>query len=152
MRKLIADKKFTVKDLQALIGVHQRFSPGAWSKWMNGKYKDDSWAYSNEAYNAAAFFFWKEKKLGKDGELKTRECGSKGKFSAATKTAKEELPDLSGVETLADPIRLDWLGLRVVRVVLLTHSRRSTKHFFTRNKFYQRRFGLRKFLIFGTTF
>merc|ERR1712228_1111552 len=42
LRKLITDKGLKVKEIQALIG--ERPGP-AWNKFMNGKYKDQSWAY-----------------------------------------------------------------------------------------------------------
>eukprot|EP00928_Gymnodinium_smaydae_P047401 TRINITY_DN31633_c0_g1_i1.p1 TRINITY_DN31633_c0_g1~~TRINITY_DN31633_c0_g1_i1.p1 ORF type:complete len:286 (-),score=58.85 TRINITY_DN31633_c0_g1_i1:117-974(-) len=86
IRKLIADYGLKVKDIQALIGE----GPGpAWNKFMNGKYKDQSWACSNDAFQKAAFFLYKEKRLG-----------SKGKIAALKKkTSKLALPDLSAIET-----------------------------------------------------
>jgi len=66
VQKLITDRGLKVKDVQKLIGE----GPGpAWNKFMNGKYKDKSWAYANDAYRKAAFFFYKEKRLGKQGKL-----------------------------------------------------------------------------------
>lgn len=86
VRKLITDKGLKVKEVQELIGE----GPGpAWQKFMNGKYKDQSWAYSNDAYRKAAFFFWKEKRLGKNGKL----------AATAKKSAKTHLPDLSNITT-----------------------------------------------------
>jgi len=86
IRKLISDKGLKVKDIQALIGE----SPGpAWNKFMNGKYKDQSWAYSNDAYRKAAFFLYKEKRLGKQGKL----------VEISKKSAKSALPDVSGITT-----------------------------------------------------
>jgi len=86
MRKLITEKGLKVKDIQALIG--ERPGP-AWNKFMNGKYKDQSWAYSNDAYRKAAFFLFKEKRLGKGGRL----------AGMAKKDTKMDLPDLSQVLT-----------------------------------------------------
>ena len=115
MRKLITEKGLKVKDIQALIGVR----PGpAWNKFMNGntgkgglKFKDiqaligeqpgparnkfmngnneQSWAYLNDAYRKAAFFLFKEKRLGKGGRL----------AGMAKKDTKMDLPDLSQVLT-----------------------------------------------------
>lgn len=85
VRKLMTEKGLKVKDVQALIGER----PGlAWQKFMNGKYKDQSWAYSNDAFRKAAFFFWKGKRLGKSGKLATM-----------SKNAKETLPDISNTAT-----------------------------------------------------
>jgi hypothetical protein len=88
IRKLISDKGFKVKDIQSMIGE----GPGpAWQKFMNGKYKDPSWAYSNDAYRKAAFFFFKEKRLGSQGKLAS--------VTKCHKSSKCALPDLSGITT-----------------------------------------------------
>ena len=58
---------------------------------MNGKCKDPSWAESNSAYRKAAFFFYKEKRLGAQGKLAHN-------AKKSVKSVKNVLPDLSGSE------------------------------------------------------
>lgn len=89
LRKLMTDKGLKVKDIQELIG--ERPGP-CWNKFMNGKYKDQSWAYSNDAYRKAAFFFYKEKRLGAQGKLAHI-------VKKTAKNVKAVLPDLSDVPT-----------------------------------------------------
>lgn len=114
LRKLITDKGLKVKEAQALIGE----SPGpSWQKFMNGKYKDQSWAYSNDAFRKAAFFFWKEKRLGKSGKLVTM----------VRKNAKEALPNLSNAttdgKTYSTPAECRKSLVAIFKKYDLTHSK-----------------------------
>ena len=76
-------------EIQELIG--ERPGP-CWNKFMKGKHKDQSWAYSNDAYRKAAFFFYKEKRLGAQGKLAHM-------IKKTAKNVKAVLPDLSDVPT-----------------------------------------------------
>ena len=90
VRKLITDKGLKMQEIQKLIGQ----APGkawnrAWNKFMFGKYKYQSWAYSNEAFWKAAVFFYKEKRLGKHGKL----------AAMVKPKPKNALPDLANITT-----------------------------------------------------
>ena len=91
VRKLITDKGLKDNEIKALIGLESVEAwPGrAWNKFMYGEYKNQSWAYSNDAFRKAAFFFFKEKRLGKNGKLAVM----------VKANSKNALPDLANIRT-----------------------------------------------------
>lgn len=89
LRNLMTKKSMSASEVQKLIGC----GPSAWSKLMNGKYKGGvSGAGGNEAYQMGSYFFWKEKKLGKEGQLAPLQAKAKP-------SAKSPFPDISKVKT-----------------------------------------------------
>lgn len=101
VRSLIMDANVRIQDLQRMIGVE----PGPdWNKFMNGRYSNPADAYTNNAFKRTAYFFWKEKRLGKAGKLTTlqRDAGVKQPPAKAARvavtrqrhTGKTPLPDL----------------------------------------------------------
>ena len=94
-----------------MIGVNAN----SYGKFMHGKYKDPWSATQNGTYAAAAFFFFKEEKLGKHalGKVRARRGEASGTPTVATAAAaggktksvtggtKPKLPDVS-CTTLAD--------------------------------------------------
>lgn len=90
LRNLMTSRKMSAIEVQKLIGC----GPSAWSKLMVGKYKGGvSGAGCNEAYQRGSFFFWKEKKLGKAGQLASLA------LSIPKAPTKALFPDISKVKT-----------------------------------------------------
>jgi len=102
VRNMIADMGMEMKEVHSLLGV----PPGPeWHKFMTGKYKDPSEAYTNNAFKRAAFFFWKEKRLGKDGKLATLmppdmpPRGQSERAPRVSRSSRPPLPNLMNIET-----------------------------------------------------
>ena len=98
IRKLLETTDIKITELQRMLGVNAN----SYGKFMNGKYKDPWAATQNGTYHAAAYFFFREKMLGKNALGKTRAHGAAaagGGGGAAAAAGKPKLPDISGVET-----------------------------------------------------
>ena len=91
----------TLAEFQKIIGVNAN----SWGKFMHGKYKDPWSATQNGTYWAAAYFFYREKKLGARAMGKLRAHGSASAAASslgapvAAASAKSAFPDVSGVTT-----------------------------------------------------
>ena len=59
--KLLSSTDIKIGEFQKMIGVNAN----SYGKFMHGKYKDPWSATMNGTYRAAAFFFFKEERLGK---------------------------------------------------------------------------------------
>ena len=68
IRKLLETTDIKITELQRMLGVNAN----SYGKFMNGKYKDPWAATQNGTYHAAAYFFFREKMLGKNALGKTR--------------------------------------------------------------------------------
>ena len=98
IRKLLETTDIKITELQRMLGVNAN----SYGKFMNGKYKDPWAATQNGTYHAAAYFFFREKMLGKNALGKTRAHGAAaagGGGGAAAAAGKPKLPDISGIET-----------------------------------------------------
>lgn len=84
IRKFLAATGCKITAFQKIIGVNSN----SYNKYMNGKYKDQWSATANSTYSSAAYFFWREKKLGKKALAK--------RWTAAQPT-RPGLPDISTV-------------------------------------------------------
>jgi hypothetical protein len=85
IRRFLQNTGMKVGEFQRIIGI----SAPPYGRFMNGKYKDQWRATENQTYSAAAYFFFREKKLGKK---------SVAKRMAATAPTKPPVPDLGAVE------------------------------------------------------
>ena len=117
IRKLLESTDIKITELQRMLGVNAN----SYGKFMNGKYKDPWAATQNGTYHAAAYFFFREKMLGKNALGKTRAHGG-----AAAAAGKPKLPDL-GIETTARGSRRARCGASCARCCRRTTraSRRS---------------------------
>lgn len=84
IRRFLQNTGMKVSEFQRIIGV----AAAPYGRFMNGKYKDQWRATENQTYRAAAYFMFREKKLGKL---------SIGKRMQATAPTKLPVPDLSAV-------------------------------------------------------
>lgn len=66
IRRFINSGVMKVGAFQRLIGV----AAAPYGRFMNGKYKNQWSASQNQTYRAAAYFFYREKKLGKNSVAK----------------------------------------------------------------------------------
>ena len=80
--------------LQALLKILQ-VNSNSYNRFMNGKYKDQWSATSNNTYDAGSYFLYREKKAGKQSFAALH--SSKTAASGGGATAKVSLPDVSGV-------------------------------------------------------
>ena len=85
IRRFLQTTGMKVGEFLSLIGV----AAAPYGRFMNGKYKEQWRATENQTYSAAAYFMFREKKLGKH---------SVGKRLQATAPAKSPVPDISAVE------------------------------------------------------
>mmetsp|Transcript_20967 Transcript_20967/g.67644 ORF Transcript_20967/g.67644 Transcript_20967/m.67644 type:complete len:232 (-) Transcript_20967:176-871(-) len=67
INKLLESTDIKIGEFQKMIGVNAN----SWGKFMHGKYKDPWSATQNGTYFAAAYFFYRERKLGKHALGKT---------------------------------------------------------------------------------
>jgi len=93
IRKFLATTGCKITAFQKIIDVNGN----SYNKYMNGKYKDQWSATANSTYRSAAYFFWREKKLGKKN-LATQ--------WSASQPAKTALPDVSDVQLGSNDIYL----------------------------------------------
>lgn len=94
IRKLLQQTDIKITEFQRMLGVNSN----SYNKFMNGKYKHQWSAAENQTYDAAARFFLREEKLGKQGVGKSR-------AKPKSEVAGCPLPDISDVSTDA----LTWL-------------------------------------------
>ena len=80
--------------LQALLKILQ-VNSNSYNRFMNGKYKDQWSATSNNTYDAGSYFLYREKKAGKQSFAALH--SSKTAANGGGGTAKVSLPDVSGV-------------------------------------------------------
>ena len=85
INKLLESTDIKIGEFQKMIGVNAN----SWGKFMHGKYKDPWSATQNGTYFAAAYFFYRERKLGKHALGKTRahKASASGAGAAAADTA-----------------------------------------------------------------
>jgi hypothetical protein len=107
INKLLQNTDLKIGEFQRMLGVNAN----SYGKFMTGKYKDQWSATQNGTYWAAAYFFYREKRLGAQSVSRTRAHGSVAAAvhvgsspSAALSTPagagkKPALPDLSAVMT-----------------------------------------------------
>lgn len=86
IRKLLQHTDIKITEFQRMLGVNSN----SYNKFMNGKYKHQWSAAENQTYDAAALFFLREQKLGKQAVGKSR-AKVKGEVAGCT------LPDLGDV-------------------------------------------------------
>ena len=124
INKLLSSTDIKIGEFQKMIGVNAN----SYGKFMHGKYKDPWSATQNGTYSGAAFFFYKEEKLGKHALGKTRARGAGGsagtspatgatgsKTKSVTGGGKPQLPDVSATQLEDD---LTWLTPGEVRKAL----------------------------------
>jgi len=85
IRKFLASSGCKITAFQKIIGVNSN----SYNKFMNGKYKDQWSATANSTYSSAAYFFWREKKVGKTKSI--------GALWSSDQPARPALPDVSSV-------------------------------------------------------
>lgn len=101
INKLLQDTDIKITEFQKIIGVNAN----SYGKFMHGKYKDPWSATQNGTYWAAAYFFYREKRLGNRAMGKTRAYSAAATTpvgpaaGSAKPVAKTPLPDVSGVST-----------------------------------------------------
>ena len=91
INKLLESTDIKIGEFQKMIGVNAN----SWGKFMHGKYKDPWSATQNGTYFAAAYFFYRERKLGKHALGKTR--AHKASASGAGAAALTQKYDVSVV-------------------------------------------------------
>ena len=108
VNKLLQDTNIKITEFQKIIGVNAN----SYGKFMHGKYKDQWSATQNGTYWAAAYFFYREKRLGSKSMAKLRGHGASSSAgtpavatpagaapSAAGVGSKTPLPDVSPYST-----------------------------------------------------
>lgn len=105
VHKLLESTDIKITEFQKIIGVNAN----SYGKFMHGKYKDAWSATQNGTYWAAAYFFYREKRLGGRAMGKERAYGAGGAAvatpagpsagGAAKPSAKTPLPDVSAIST-----------------------------------------------------
>ena len=85
IRKFLASTGCKITAFQKIIGVNGN----SYNKFMNGKYKDQWSATANSTYSSAAYFFWREKKMGKNKSI--------GALWSSAQPARPALPNVSSV-------------------------------------------------------
>lgn len=101
INKLLQDTNIKITEFQKIIGVNAN----SYGKFMHGKYKDAWSATQNGTYWSAAYFFYREKRLGGRAMGKERAYNAvvatpAGPSAGAAKpSAKTPLPDVSSFST-----------------------------------------------------
>ena len=128
--KLLASTDIKIGEFQRMLGVNANSYGKFMQTGTNSKYKDPWSATQNGTYHAAAFFFYKEDRLGKNALGKTRARasaantpakssggGNSGLLSPATdvKGGKPALPDVSSTQLESEHT---WLTPSEVRKAL----------------------------------
>lgn len=99
IRRFLQNTGMKVGEFQNIIGV----AGAPYNRFMNGKYKNQWSATENQTYRAAAYFMFREKKLGKN---------SIGKRLKASAPAKPPVPDLSAVSLEDSTVYLTPIEVR----------------------------------------
>ena len=99
IRKLLETTDIKITEFQRMIGVNAN----SYGKFMNGKYKDPWAATQNGTYASAAYFFFREKKLGARALGKLRAHGAaaaaaSGGDGGGAPAKKPALPSVDYVE------------------------------------------------------
>ena len=100
IRKLLSSTDIKIGEFQRILGVNAN----SYLKFMNGKYKDQWNATLNGTYYSAAYFFFRESKLGKRalGKIRAHKQSALGKGApkspAAASAAASLLSPTTGVK------------------------------------------------------
>ena len=99
INKLLQDTDIKITEFQKIISVN----PASWAKFMHGTYKDQWSATQNGTYWAAAYFFYREKRLGQRSMAKLRAHGAANTSKMCTTPSAVSSTTTSGTKKPALP-------------------------------------------------